>query len=249
MLFGDYHTHTPYSHGTGSIDDNVSVGAQKGLKQIAITDHGFNHKFFAVKRSDLSKMKKECENAALKYGTQVFLGVEANLIGLDGEVDITQEDYAKLDILLMGWHKMVNTKGFKNKFKLFFLNFLFCIFKTPKWKKEENTKAYINAIKKYPIDIITHLNCGVKVNTLEVARFARDNNVYIELNGKRINFTKKEIKEMVDEKVMFIVNSDAHKKENVGKNDVALNLIAKYNIPKELVANLNKIPKFKKINN
>ena len=35
----DHHTHTTYSHGKGSIADNVRVAAAKGLKSIAITDH------------------------------------------------------------------------------------------------------------------------------------------------------------------------------------------------------------------
>ena len=39
MLF-DYHTHTTFSHGKGSIEDNVKEAVKKGLKAIAITDHG-----------------------------------------------------------------------------------------------------------------------------------------------------------------------------------------------------------------
>ena len=35
----DHHTHTVYSHGKGSIEDNVKVALSKGLKSVAITDH------------------------------------------------------------------------------------------------------------------------------------------------------------------------------------------------------------------
>lgn len=245
-LFGDYHTHTPYSHGKGSIDENTAVAKEKGLKEIAITDHGFEHKLYAVKRENISKMRNECLKAQEKYGIKVLLGIEANLLGENGEVDITKEEYDKLDLLIVGWHNFVKTKGFKNKFSFFFMNYIFNVIGTPKWKRNKNTKAYIEAIQKYPIDIISHLNYGMKTNTLEVAKFARDHGVLIELNGKRIKFSKREIEEMVKEKVKFIVNSDAHKKENVGKNDVAFNLIAKYNIPSELVVNLDNLAKFKK---
>lgn len=247
-LFGDYHTHTIYSHGKGTIEQNVMFAKQKGLKQIAITDHGFLHRLYAVDRKNIGKMRNECENAAKKFGVDVFLGVEANLMSLDGDVDITEEEYNKLDILLVGWHNFVYTKGFKNKFSFFFMNYIYNVLKTPKYKKNQNTKAYLKAIEKYPIDVITHLNYGMKVNTLEVAKFARDHGTYIELNGKRIKFSKKEIKQMIDEKVMFIIGSDAHEYNRVGKNDHAFSLIAKYNIPEELIANLNKIPKFKKVN-
>ena len=39
----DFHTHTTYSHGKGSIEDNVKEAIKKGLKAIAITDHGPGH--------------------------------------------------------------------------------------------------------------------------------------------------------------------------------------------------------------
>ena len=31
----DYHTHTTFSHGKGSIEDNVKVAISKGLKALA----------------------------------------------------------------------------------------------------------------------------------------------------------------------------------------------------------------------
>ena len=39
-ILDDYHTHTKYSHGVGTIEDNVKSAIKKNLKTIAITDHG-----------------------------------------------------------------------------------------------------------------------------------------------------------------------------------------------------------------
>ena len=39
----DWHTHTVYSHGKGTIEDNVKVAIEKNLTSIAITDHGPGH--------------------------------------------------------------------------------------------------------------------------------------------------------------------------------------------------------------
>ena len=33
-ILADYHTHTVYSHGKGSIEDNVKVAISKGIKKI-----------------------------------------------------------------------------------------------------------------------------------------------------------------------------------------------------------------------
>ena len=53
----DLHTHTTYSHGTGSILDNAVSAKEKGLYGIAITDHGFSHPAFGMRRKYLDKMR------------------------------------------------------------------------------------------------------------------------------------------------------------------------------------------------
>lgn len=84
ILFGDYHTHTPYSHGKGTILENAIVAKQKGLKEIAITDHGFQALACGMNLKNLEKMRDEIEIAKQKTGINILLGVEANLISLEG---------------------------------------------------------------------------------------------------------------------------------------------------------------------
>ena len=57
----DYHTHTTFSHGKGSIEDNVKVAISKGLKALAISDHGPGHLTYGVKRSALPVMRAEVD--------------------------------------------------------------------------------------------------------------------------------------------------------------------------------------------
>ena len=42
-FYGDYHTHSPFSHGKATIAENAAEAAAKGFKEIAVTDHGFRH--------------------------------------------------------------------------------------------------------------------------------------------------------------------------------------------------------------
>ena len=247
ILFGDYHTHTKYSrhgHGKGSVLENASVAADKGLKQIAISDHGFNHQAYGVRRKDIPEVKEDILNAKEITGVDILLGVEANLISAAGDVDIREEDYEFLDVFLMGHHTLVNTTNVKDYLTLNMVNFFASPFAPSRQRLNRNTTAFLKALDKYPIDIITHLNYGFPTDTLAVARMAKQKGTYVELNGKRINFTEQEIEIMASEGVKFIVNSDAHRPERVGECNHGMNLIYKLGIPTSQVVNIDKLPKF-----
>lgn len=230
-LLYDYHTHTIFSHGKGTIEENVIVAKQKGLKEIAITDHGFEHFAFAVKRKNLKIMRDECDRLTQKYGIKVLLGIEANLLDKTGRIDIKEEDKKYFDIILMGYHKLVKFKPkqlwFSLKTKLL----------KSKRQIEQNTDAYINAINKYDIKVLTHLNYGVKVNMQRLAKACKEKGVLIELNGKRISFDKEEIDYMKEIGTKFIVNSDAHRPSKVGETNLGLNFIIKNKIDLNNVVN------------
>ena len=247
ILLGDYHTHTKYSlhnHGKGSVLENASVASNKGLKQIAITDHGFSHRLYGVRRSQIPEVKEDILNAKEITGVDVLLGVEANLISCDGKVDIEESDLQYLDILLMGYHAMARMDSFKDKNRLFYANYFGKAFQPSKERIARNTTAFLRALDKYPIDVITHLNYGCPTDTLSVARMAKEKGTLIELNGKRINFTDEELLIMASEGVKFIVNSDAHEPAKVGECTNAINTIIRLNLPLAQVVNIDKLPKF-----
>ena len=247
ILYGDYHTHTKYSrhgHGKGTVLENASSALNKGLKQIAITDHGFNHMFFGVRRKDIFDVKEDILNAKEVTGVDILLGVEANLISKNGDVDVVEQDFEFLDILLMGHHKMVKMKTFKDRIELGYANMFGSPYRPSEERLNRNTTAFLKALDKYPIDVITHLNYGCPTDTLAVARMAKEKGTLIELNGKRINFTDEEIETMASEGVKFIVNSDAHSPERVGECNNALNIIFRLGLPLSQIVNIDKLPKF-----
>ena len=249
QLFGDYHTHTIYSqhnHGKGTILQNALMAKEKGLKEIAISDHGFSHKLYGVNRDLLPKIREEIEEAKNLTGVNIYLGIEENLLSLDGKIGILPEDLKYLDIITVGYHKMAKPATVKDKFGLFLPNNL-AIFKPSKQRIQKNTLAYLKMLETNNINIISHLGVGCPVDVKEVGKFAKQNNVFIELNGKRIAFTDQDITDLVEQETMFLINSDAHSPERVGEVSKPMAFAIKHQIPIELIANVDKLPVFKSI--
>lgn len=237
-ITGDFHTHTKHSDGKGTIEQNVQQAAKLGLKAVAVTDHGLNRIAKGLKRKKIDKIKQEILNLSDKYQIKVLLGVEANIISSKGYLDLKEEDYKLFDLILTGYHLGVYPKGLKDAFWIV-KNFFY------RGSRASNTKAYIKAIKKNKIDIITHLNSKIRLNCKEVAKAAYDHNTLIELNCKRIDFTRDEFLEMYSTGVNFIINSDAHSPKRIGEISVAENFLKGLDISLDRIVNLGEVPVFK----
>lgn len=229
----DYHTHSIYSkriHAKHTIAQLAEQAEKLGLTEIAITDHGPKHLLFGINPKKIEKAKQEVEQANNNANVKVYLGVEANIVGQDGTIDISDEDIQKLDILLMGYHK-----GTKCDFIRYFFNSK----RNSAEQIEKNTQAYINAINKYNIAIITHLNEYIKVDVKRVAEACAKKGTFIELNRRHLKLTKEDAAALVESGVNLVLSSDAHKKSNVGKYGDCIKFIEENNIPLERVKNLH----------
>ena len=208
-FWGDYHTHTIYSHGKGTIEENVLRAREIGLKEIAITDHGFRHMMYNVSRMDYRYMREDVENAKKKYpDINVYLGLETNLTSRHGKADVIESDMQKLDLLICGYHKFVLPD-------------------------------------KYDVDIVSHINYGIRADAVEVARACKYYGTYVELNGKRISMTDEDLAEMASEGAEFICDSDAHSVNRVGDFSVPVACIERVGIPYSQIANWERLPKFR----
>ena len=59
----------------------------------------------------------------------------------------------------------------------------------------------------------------------------------IEINTRHFRFSDKQMQEMLETPVKFIISSDAHRKDRVAQVDNALAQVKKYNIPHERIVN------------
>ncbi len=249
VIYGDYHTHTIYSsgkhnkkHATGTILENAMYAKQKGLNEVAITEHGFSHKLYGLQRKNLAKMREEIEEAKRKTGINILLGIEANIISSEGDVDLTEEDIKQLDLIIVGFHSFARAKSIKEFFKFFLPNLLGL-----KRKKdyERNTLALLKAMDKYPIDIISHPGINMPMYFDKVALHAKKTNTMLELNGKRIAYKPKDIEVIKEICPKLIISSDAHSAKRVGDIKKPINFAIKYSVSNEQIANMGKKIYFK----
>lgn len=247
-LTADYHTHTVFSHGKGRIIENAIAAKEVGLQQIAISDHGFSHPAFGLTKGKVPTMRVLCDKAKEKTGVDVLLGIESNIISTEGHADLTPKMYDYFDVFLAGIHKCVLYK-FKSWFTLSIPDLVYGFFKTkevPKYLIKNNTNAYVNLIKKNPVDAITHLNYGCVADVVEVAKVAADYGTYIELNAKKTHLTDDELYEIEKTGVNFIIGSDAHSPERVGEISLVEQTLKRVCISEDRIVNINgKIPKMR----
>lgn len=243
-IYGDYHTHTIYSHGLGTIEENVKEGLKKGLKEIAICDHGPGHKIYGVKKEELFKMRREIDYLNDKYakeGIKILLGVEANLISYDGSIDVDDEILEILDILLLGYHYGSMPKTFNDFYKLYFYNFFSKYNKKMKDKiKKKNTEAFIKAINKYPVNIITHPDAKIKLDIKELSKAASQVNTALEINAHHGELSVENLRLALEEDVKFYINSDAHDPLDVGEVEKGIKIAVEANVPKDRIINIEK---------
>lgn len=229
-LLADLHTHSKFSrfgHGKSSIEEMALEANEIGLVEIGITDHGYAH-FFRTNKDNLKKARKIVDEINEWSKTKVLLGVEADIINEDGTLDIDTETLSLLDILIVSYHRMTSTN---------FASYFGFTKNTPEAKRK-CTNAFVNAIRKYPVTIVAHLDSILTTDLYEIGCVCRERGTMIEINNRHAKWSDKQMEELIASGCMFVVSSDAHTREKIGRVDKSFDLIKKYEIPSERVANV-----------
>ena len=239
-ITADYHSHTTYSHGKGSIADNALVASQKGLEILAITDHAVRHPFIGVSRKKYDIIRKDLQTVQSQYPhLTLLMGIEANILGMDGDIDVTDDDAKLLDIVIAGYHLTSFPYKFADYFNITWNALTKYTMKSTKGQIARNTAMYVNAIKKHKIDILTHPGFRLDIDYKEVGKVCADYGTYVELSSRHRTPNDDNIDGLLATDCQFVLDSDAHKSEDVGNCEFAKSLAKKHNIPKERIANID----------
>lgn len=246
-LTADFHTHTKYSDGKNTILENALQAKKLGLQSVAITEHGFTHIAFGLRRREKEKFIREVHDAEKEAGIRVLVGIEGNILGLNGTCDLKEEDFADFDVYLTGFHvfsRHERMQGFSDGWWSYVKYHTFG--KPSRRLIRDTTRAYCNAVMKNPIDVLTHINFQCYADAVEVAKCCRDYGTYVEISGKKTHFTDEELAAVADTGVRFVVNSDAHSIDRIGDIAIAVEQIERVGVPPEQIDNIDgKMPSFR----
>jgi len=220
MIEVDLHSHSINSFcGNHTMLELLDFARKKGLKALAITDHGP-----LLGQKITSTFFERFQNP---YDDIVFFkGMEGNLAKEKGEIDIPKRFLKHLDIVLLGIHP-----------------------NTPKkLEKEYYTDFLVSAMANNPfVDVITHPNDpSYPVDYDTVIKTAKKLGMLIELNNSKnlYNITTEELtKSLIQKCIEFecpvLVSSDAHTVHELGDDSAIRPYLEEMNFPEELIINSN----------
>lgn len=243
-LWADFHTHTIYSHGTGTIRQNVEVAVKKGLSVIGISEHGPANIGIGTDPDDFERMREEVENLKTIFsGIRILLGCEANIISLDGDLDISDKILAKLDYVMAGLHPMVWTRSLKDGYHLMVENMLQWRMGSLREKTlDQNTKALVRAVKNHKIAIVTHPGLHLPIDTAALAKTAAECGTALEINAGHGYMTAEYATIAKKYGVRFAIGSDAHRPSDVGNFRRGLEIAEKAGLNENDIINAVRIP-------
>ncbi|MDA8442388.1 MAG: PHP domain-containing protein [Peptococcaceae bacterium] len=237
---GDYHMHSKYSDGRATVREMVQAGRREGLQAMAITDHGPHNVGFGIKNSAaFLDLKQELARMNDEYlDINLLVGCEADIVGMDGEIDVPEDIYRQLDLLIVGLHPLARPNNLVDLWPLNIRNQLARYSHSQRQKViAGNTKTLIAAMEKHPVNIISHPGLGMPIEVAEVARACVRNNVFFEINTGHHFPSLEDVRTAYREGVDFIVDSDAHFVASVGQLDYGARVLERAGVPVERIAN------------
>ena len=215
----DTHTHTIASgHAYSTLAENVAAAAARGIKLLALTDHGpampgSPHIWFFRNMRAIPRIIN---------GIGVLRGIEANIINFSGEIDIDLSLHEQLDIVLASLHEPVLAPTTKTR----------------------HTETVIKAMASGRIDVFAHGgNPSFPIEVDEVAKAAAACNVLVEINNSSFTTSRpgstKHCAALAEAVArhngLLTFGSDAHIACNVGRFDECIAFVEEIGFPADLL--------------
>ncbi len=219
-IIADLHTHTLFSdHAYSTFHEMVTSARDKGLKAIAITDHG---PLMPDSKSDWHFFNP-MHIPKIIDGVVVLFGAEANIYNTNGDIDIKDIYLHRLDWVIASIHKE----------------------HIQSLTKEEATQVWLNIANNPHIDLIGHCEQNIHAFDIEkvVEMFAKKNKV-VEMNANSFIVRKDGVQNMKDIALAckkygckIAINSDAHSMYTIANVERVFPMLEEIDFPTDLIIN------------
>jgi DNA polymerase (family X) len=195
-LTGDLHVHTDLSgDGRAGLEEMLEAAHARGLRYVAITDHGENLRLNGVPREALRRQAARLRELQARYpDMRLFHGAELN-IGPEGELDYDEDFLAELDWCVARVH---------HRFEL---------------DREAQTRRLLRAMRHPAVNAIGHLTGrkigrrpGISLDVDAVLQTAVETGTAIEVNCHldRLDAPADVVRIGAGRDVTFVIDTDAH---------------------------------------
>lgn len=220
-MLSDLHVHTIASgHAFSTIDEVAKAASEKGLKVIAITDHGpampgGAHEYYFW---NLRTVPNEL------YGVRILKGVEANIVDTSGKLDLDEEILKMLDLVIVALHPYIGYEGIT---------------------ASDNTKTLLKVFENPYVNILAHPgNPLFPFDYEKVIDKALRCKVLLEINNSSKQIRTGSFKNCIkiasilnEKKAYTVLSSDAHYKTEVGNLSDALSIATKGGLTEDKILN------------
>ncbi len=188
---GDFHVHTNWSDGIGSLEEMVRTAYKMGHKYIVIGDHSQSSR--VAKGLDIERYKeqwREIEKLRRDYrNLYIFRGCEVDILP-DGSLDLSNEALEEFDFVVASIHSRFT---------------------------QDNTYRILKAIENPYVNMIGHptgksygTREGYPLDMERVMDLAKETNTALELNTFRADISPEKVRECMEKGVMVGIVTDAH---------------------------------------
>jgi DNA polymerase (family 10) len=221
---GDVHMHTDATDGKNTIREMAEAAAKRGYEYIAITDHSKNlaMTFGLDDERALEHMRKIHEvNDQMEGRIRVFAGIEVDILS-DGQLDLSDEVLAQLDVVIASVHSLFNQP------------------------EEQMTERVLRAIENPNTRILGHPTGrmllrreGYKLNLPLILRRAAELGVAVEHNAypDRLDLCDRDLRLAKELGCKISINTDSHHTSHMDKMRYGISQLRRAWLTKQDVLN------------
>lgn len=239
-ITGDYHTHTvyskmgPYLHGKGQVKENAAAAVLAGLRELAITDHGPSD-FYGLDLRRIKSVRKDIAEAQKLFPKlKIYLGIEADITDSENGLDVSKEDFGLFDFVNAGYHYVPGCRMIPNWIS-FHLPY------PAAWKeklRKQNTDRIVKALHSNDIRILTHPGDKAFIDEHAVAKACEETGTLVEINARHRHPDADDLRIYAQYDLKFIISSDAHTPDKVGRYARSMELALAAGIDPERIVNI-----------